>query len=340
MEADLLFHRQHRNLPSVKTGIPHTCDWPWHQLNIDSQGRLFVCGCDAWVPFSVGNVNDFKSFAEIFSSPMAQKIQTSITDKKFEYCDTRHCGVMQQNQTTLYDYYLHIGIDDSCNLHCPSCRKEKIFRSDADWIDPRIDWIERINEWIEQVPDKTVHIMIGANGDPFASLIYRHLIKRVDFAQNVTFSFRTNGLLMRKHLEEFTILPRIRNLDISIDAATETTYAVTRRGGSWPILIENLKFAKQLKQRYDLQLVGNFVVQKANFREIPAFAKLCSLYGLLPSYQILQDWGTYDNFNEQCVHNPTNTDYKEFCNIVNDKSWQTPYMHVGALYDHVERIYE
>lgn len=337
MEADLIFHRQYRNLPSPKT-VSNTCDWPWHQINIDSLGRLFVCGCDAWVPFSVGQVEDFKSFDQVFASPVARQVQGAITAGTFDYCDTRHCGVMQQNQKTLYDYYLHIGIDDSCNLHCPSCRKDKIFRSEAKWIDPRLEWIERINHWIEQVPDKTVHIMIGANGDPFASLIYRHLIKRVDFSQNVTFSFRTNGLLMRKHLEEFTIMPRIKNLDISIDAATEETYAITRRGGSWSILLENLKFAQELKAKYNLMLVGNFVVQKANFREIPAFAKLCITYGLRPSYQILQDWGTYPDFNAQCVHHVDNADYKEFCDIVNDKSWQQPNMYLGALYDHIKRI--
>jgi sulfatase maturation enzyme AslB (radical SAM superfamily) len=322
-------------LPSPKT-VTNTCDWPWHQLNIDSQGRLFVCGCDAWVPFSAGTVNDFGSFAQVFASPVAQQVQNAITAGTFDYCDTRHCGVMQNNQTTQYDYYLHIGIDDSCNLLCPSCRKDKIFRSDAEWIDPRLQWIEQINQWIQQVPDKTVHIMIGANGDPFASLIYRHLIKRVDFAQNVSFSFRTNGLLMQKHLAEFTILPRIRNLDISIDAATAKTYAITRRGGDWDILIENLKFAQSIKEQYNINLVGNFVVQRANFREVPEFAQLCWQYELVPSYQILQDWGTYKNFKEECVHFTDSLHYNEFCQIFKDASWQTDKIYLNAVHEYIK----
>ena len=87
---------------------------------------------------------------------------------------------------------------------------------------------------------------------------------------------------------------------------------------------------------YNINLAGNFVVQRANYHEVPAFAELCWSYGLTPSYQILQDWGTYENFKDQCVHFADNEHYKDFCRIFQDTSWQTGKIYLNAIYEYIK----
>ncbi|HRE05570.1 MAG TPA: hypothetical protein PKX00_08175, partial [Opitutaceae bacterium] len=59
------------------------------------------------------------------------------------------------------------------------------------------------------------------------------------------------------------------------DAATEATYSVTRRGGDWRQLLENMAFLSGLRRAGEIgELILYFVVQKANFREMADFVRL------------------------------------------------------------------
>ena len=57
-------------------------------------------------------------------------------ERTYDYCDTLSCGINKAPKTdtewTLYplknreEIHILLGMDDSCNLQCPSCRLKKI----------------------------------------------------------------------------------------------------------------------------------------------------------------------------------------------------------------------
>ena len=78
-DNDLIWIRRSRGLPQPKVIAPNRCEHPWKVTNIDCHGRVFVCLCDEWVPWTVGHVMDFESFDEIFGSVTARLFATCST---------------------------------------------------------------------------------------------------------------------------------------------------------------------------------------------------------------------------------------------------------------------
>ena len=61
IDHDLKYHRKNNKLPSDKINISNSCNIPLATINIDHKGRVFLCSCDGWLPFSIGHVTDFSS---------------------------------------------------------------------------------------------------------------------------------------------------------------------------------------------------------------------------------------------------------------------------------------
>jgi MoaA/NifB/PqqE/SkfB family radical SAM enzyme len=311
-DNDLEYKRKSFDLPSIKTDIINTCNVPWNIISIDNKGRIFVCECEGHVPFPVGHVMDFENFEDIFNSPEAQKIQQAVKNKTFEYCAVDFCGV--RGSSLIYptnQIKVNIEIDISCNIQCPSCRERKIFVNDPKIIRSKLDLGDRVAQWIKKT-NKTV--IIGfAGGEPLASLVYSKLFDQYIQFSNVQFILRSNGLLIKKNIDLIKKLQSRLTLSISIDAASKNTYEQkTRVGGRWEHLIEGLTIIKNL----GIPSQGNFVIQKKNLHEVISFVNLCRLYNLEPSFTILQDWGTWHDYREQCVHFPDSVLYNEFKQVI------------------------
>ncbi len=318
IEHDLVFHRNTRNLPSKKNIAASRCEFPWKEVHVDRLGRIFVCGCDAWVPYSIGHVLDFDSLAEIFSSSTAQMIQRSIELGEYEYCDTVHCGVASEFKRIAFDYEVQIGIDDSCNLQCPSCRTSMRFRDDDHYVNERNQWLQQIQKWIKQCPDKKINILIGSNGEPFASPIYKNFLK-TDFNHNVNYEIRSNGTLIKKHINELSVLPNLKIIRLSIDAATAITYENVRRPAKWNNLLENIDYLNMLKDRYNFRVHASFVIQKQNLDDVLEFIDFCHDNDIDScDFTLLQDWGSFQDFDEQAVHRPGHALYRKFLQIISE----------------------
>lgn len=307
---DLIYKRKVQGVPSIKTHITNSCTVAWNSITIDEKGRVFTCACDGHVPFPVGYVQDFATFDEIFSSPQAKLTQHSILKKEFEYCATKFCGVESADRS-YYEgkIYLAIQIDISCNLSCPSCRERLIFLNDQDILDSKFKLAEIMYTWISNT-NKDVVIEF-AGGDPLASLVYLKMMELFSASPNVKFQIRTNGLLLKTHLTKFgdKIKDKIISMSVSIDAASEETYEFVRRGGKWVQLLDNLEYLTSLNIE---NVSGNFVIQRDNINDVIPFINFCKQYNLIPSYWVVQDWGTWPNFEEHCVHLPTSPHYEEF----------------------------
>jgi molybdenum cofactor biosynthesis enzyme MoaA len=277
--------------------IAHRCNLPFTQVNIDSNFDCFLCNCEGYLPVPVGKVLDFNSLTSVWESPIAKMLQQDIEEKKYTNCAVYHCGIIQGdriNQTAA----MAINIDDSCNLACPSCRRELKMVERGPEYDVKIQNLNQILSWLTQY-DQPIHISLGGSGDGLASPVLRPLIKNYVPKQNQTFQITTNGLLIKKLLPDASIRSAITNWSISVDAGSSQVYEQVRRPGKWKNLLENLEWLANNKESSKIRL--NFVVQKNNFRDIPAFTGLCQQFQFLGTLQALNDWGTW---NSKPVKNP------------------------------------
>jgi MoaA/NifB/PqqE/SkfB family radical SAM enzyme len=330
-DHDLKYLRKTNNLPSDKTDIRLHCYVPWQTINIDHKGRIFLCNCDGWLPYSVGHVLDFNSIDEIFNSDTAKLIHKSIIEKKYTYCVTNSCGIKNKNYRKYENSIdLMIGLDPGCNLSCPSCRERVILDNSKEFVDERNLWSTRICSWIAGATNTNFNILVGSNGDPFVSNVYLNFLNLIDKFENISLSIKTNGLYIEKRLT-FTLQTKVKLLSISIDAATKNTYELVRRGANWNTLLKNLEYCKSLKENQNIQLIANFVVQKSNFIEMKDFVHFCRNYNMKISFSHLSDWGTWHVFSEQCVHTKESPYYAELKEILKDPIFNGDDISMGIL---------
>jgi len=331
---DLIYLRQVNNLPSDKIDILAHCYVPEQTINIDHKGRIFICGCDGWLPYPVGHVLDFNCISEIFNSEVAKLIHKSIIEKKYTYCVTTSCGIKNKKSNKhTNSIQLSVGIDIGCNLSCPSCRERVILDNSEEFINERTTWVERISSWIEISNDKIFNIIVGSNGDPFVSAVYLNLLKKINEFENIRLTIKTNGLFIKKRLTP-TLASKVSNLSISIDAASKNTYEVVRRGASWETLLENLEYCKLLNITHNIKLSANFVVQRSNYTEMKDFVYFCRNYNMSASFSHLSDWGTWHTFSDQCVHIAESPYYNKFNEIISDPLFDSDDVSMGILKTH------
>lgn len=276
--------------------ITNTCSVVDTNLTIDFDGNCFLCFCDGFLPIPVGNVLDFNTIDEVFNSELAKIVRKDVADKKFTWCAVEHCGIKNFNRTTYapgYAYYISLNLDESCNLACPSCRRDKIMISSGPEFDNKVQMVERVNQWLS-AETNPVYITMTGNGDPLASHIIRPIIKKWKHTYNHRVELKTNGLLAKKQLQNLEFLNGIDRFSISIDAGSKEVYEDVRRPGKWEILLENLEFIKSTGK----STWFNFVVQRNNYKDLENFYKLCDQYNATPCLLPMSDWGTW-------THNPT-----------------------------------
>jgi sulfatase maturation enzyme AslB (radical SAM superfamily) len=258
---------------------------------IDFNSNCLLCTCDGWLPIPVGKVLDFETLQEVFNSPVAQMLQKDVADKKYTWCAVDHCGI-KHHDIIKNAYRLSLNIDESCNLACPSCRRDFIMHTHGPEIENKIQSVNRVVSWLEKF-EHPIHIVLSGNGDPLASTIIRPLFKNLVPRSTQTFKLITNGLLIKKQLMDSLIFPNITEIAISVDAGCEETYKSVRLGGSWKVLIENFEFLKTLGKNKITTL--NFAIQNKNFRDLPNFVELCQHYQFGINVHQLDDWGTWNN---------------------------------------------
>jgi len=277
--------------------ITNSCNAPYRMLVIDYNSNCFICNCDGWLPIPVGTVQDFDSLEEVWNSNISKLLQNDIDNKKFTWCAVDHCGIKEKN---IYHniYRLYINIDESCNLACPSCRRELINHTDGPIIEKKLKDVEKIMSWLEKF-EQPIEIVLSGNGDPLASTIIRPLIKSYKPKKNQSFRLFTNGLLLKKQLNDSMLLPNILLYSISIDAGSKIVYEKVRKGGRWEVLIENFEYLKNTLKAKNVLL--NYAVQNNNFLDLYNFVELCNFYNFKGLIHQLDDWGTW-NYDD--VKNP------------------------------------
>lgn len=277
------------------TPVNNRCNVPSFTIVVDFLGNCLLCDCDGWLPIPVGKVGDFNTIEEVFASPQAQMIQQDVANGNFSWCAVDHCGI-RNNSKIRSEVTLLINIDESCNLHCPSCRREPIMISQGNEYEKKIDYVNRVTTWLESY-DKKIHIVMSGNGDPLASHIMRPLIKNFIPKENQKFTIFTNGLLIKKQLDKLPILDHVRQFKISVDAGSEEVYQDVRPPGVWKILLENFDYIKSIDKNPITVL--NFAFQNKNYQDLPNFVDLCNRYGFTGNVHQLEDWGTWSQISPE-----------------------------------------
>ena len=306
-------------------GLKTFCPRPFDTVLIDKNGSCYVCECTSWLPQSIGNLN-LQSLDDILMSSLRAGLQKSISDGSYRYCNNKQCSYLldarpvrwPRTPTISQIKNIRLAIDDSCNLSCPSCRTGKIFVKSGKLLEQRIRLVKRIVEYVAtQKHDINLHV--GSDGDPFVSLVYRYFIKHVKFFPHVRLSIQTNGLLIKKMYQRHEdMFKKLNVLNVSIDGASKNTYEHLRRGGSYDKIIENLEFVASIKSKYNFKFIIHFVVQAENYEEMPAIIELAEKYSADNVWlNKINNWNTYDNFEDKNVTNPAHKKYKEYISVLN-----------------------
>ncbi|WP_051328858.1 radical SAM protein [Geminicoccus roseus] len=317
------------------------CAKPWRELELRPDLSGHAC-CPSWLAVPIGRADGAEG-AAFWNSEAARAIRRSVLDGSFTWCSRLHCphiaaeklprreevtdpelaGIIRDERTEVAagPRRVLLNYDRSCNLACPSCRRERIVA----------DQEER--ERLDAVADRVVLPLLEdaklvkatGSGDPFASAHFRRLLKRLDRARypRLRLQLQTNGLLCDERAwQELDLEGRVEALWVSIDAAEADTYAVIRKHGDWQRLRENLDFMAVLKRRggvKDWRL--DFVVQARNYREMPAAADLARALGADGiHFHMIRNWGTFtpQAFREHLIAAPDHAEHQAFLAVLRD----------------------
>ena len=294
---------------SVTTPITNRCNRPHKAVTIDMYTNCMLCTCDGWLPKPVGKITDFADLEEIWNNPIAREIQNNVDDQKFTWCAVEHCGIKNSNNIE-HSYQLIFGIDDSCNLSCPSCRREPRMHISDNLYEQKVQAVRHTVDMLNKFSSR-IHVVFACSGDPLASHIYRPVLQSYKGTDLQSFTLFTNGLLIKKQLPKTRLLDRIHSFRISVDAGSQLVYEKVRLGGNWQVLLENFDYLKSTGLNQMVTLF--YVIQKNNFRDIGNFCDLLEQYNFRGNLMQLDDWGTW---NRDKVMNPdswtiTNGTYME-----------------------------
>lgn len=283
----------------LKYRITNHCDSPSRVLVVDWKGDCFVCACEAWLPISVGRITDYTRLSDVWSSDTARRLQQDIDMKSFQHCAVDRCGVME---SVIHhpQHTVSINIDESCNLSCPSCRKDAVMITTGPIYQTKLAQVNHMVDLLEQF-DQPCRVIMSGNGDPLASAIMRPLIHRYRPRNDHAVRLFTNGLLLEKQLSHSPILAHVDEYFISIDAGSAPVYERVRKGGSWNKLLENFDWLQEHVHAQPARVLLMMVVQRDNYHDMPNFCDIVIRYGFTGSITYLEDWGTWSDFSAHDV---------------------------------------
>ncbi len=337
------------------------CPVPFKHFEVTPSRDVFLC-CQAWLPTSAGSI-DGRDVDDIWNSVTAQSIRTSILDGSFSYCNKDLCPKIQANNLPTLDEarddpsvrpiieqgltvmdgipkIINLAYDRSCNLSCPSCRTEKILENKGQIYDfHRRTHGVMVDAFFSDPCEQSFTINVTGSGDPFASRIYREFLHELDGSKfpNMKLDLQTNGVLF--NAKEWKRLHKIHlNINlvmVSFDAGTEATYNVTRVGGQWRLLLENMAMLGQLRREGKIKCLRiDYVVQDTNFREMETFVELCRPFSPdTMQFSIAVNWGTWTSaqYKQKCVWDTDHPDHDEFLTIMARPVFSDPLVQLGNL---------
>jgi len=290
------------------------CSRPFEWFEVHPDGSVFLC-CPAWLKRPAGNLLR-QSAEQIWNGPIAREIRKSILNGSFHNCSQSRCPhllnrttpichpghladpVVQEAVATSRSVLayrprqLNLCFDHSCNLACPSCRRQQQVASGDE-----LAQAQRISSIVQTELLPYAHtVTLSGFGDPFGSPTYLELLRKLNrqaYPQLEQVRLHTNGQMLDEQMwQSLSDLQRlVTEIEISLDAATEETYRLNRPGGNFDRLLQNLEFLSTTGCKLTLSMV----IQQNNWQELPKLVTLAKRFQANIYLGQLVNWGTFSS---------------------------------------------
>jgi len=329
------------------------CAKPFEFLHI-TRNQTYFC-CPAWVK-GLGSLRK-NSLDEVWNSENAKNFRMSVLEGTYDYCKYDFCPLLQSDSlpkiseiedSVIVDMIknkqveipvikkIYIGIDETCNLKCPTCRDNYIHLNEEE-IEASFKIARSLLESKELLKNLEM-LTFGSGGETFCSEPCMYLLKNMMSSDlpNLKIHITTNGLLLTPRLYEDlkNIRDRIYSIAFSIDAANAQTYRKVR-GADFEKLKNNLNFVKDLKKQGKIaELMFFFVVQKENFREMEDFVQFANDFSADSVLFNKMNQGRRDDlfYQENAVHQPQHPDYQELVQIIKKPVFRSSKVNIKQFY--------
>jgi len=197
--------------------------------------------------------------------------------------DKRQLGVRLHgiSSSNLYsevcDWYpkvIEMGLSGICNINppCVMCSSRNLKQSAEQFF--MSDKI--VNKMLPYLNYAEVISLHGGEGEPLLSPMLFDILNGID-TEKVYTLFATNGLLLTKATSLKLIKAGLRELSVSIDAASRLTYHKIRNNDGFETIKNNVRRLTDLKRELQAcfpTIVINMVLMKENLPELPSYVDL------------------------------------------------------------------
>lgn len=321
----------------------YICSVPFTNMEIHDKDN-FMC-CPSWL---LKRLPSEVPLSELWNSEEAKEIRKSVSDGSYRHCDKTQCPYLTQTINFNGEGYIgpifkekelpgyiknnfdpitgemkigpkiiQMSFDRTCNYKCPSCRIDLYVADGA-----KIKKVKSTIAEIEETFGKDLKmIYVTGSGDPFVSVGFRNFLRNFDetkFPSLDSIHLHTNASKWNREMWD-TMKPihkYVKSCEISIDAGAKNTYEnITRLGGEWDVLIDNLMYINTLPNIAYVK--PSFVVQSTNYEEMLPFLKLMkSIFGTKAHvfFGKINNWGTFtdDEFKDLQIWDKSHPDHDNF----------------------------
>ncbi len=253
-------------------------------------GKGYVRSC-SWLKGGgcIGNIIE-QDIPSIMHGEKAAAIWGPMLEGDYSICDVDNCpyvandtiekNLIEIDEIPDYPDWIYLAYEGKCNYACTCCSSSSHMRDAREH-----DYTENykiINERIKEILPHVKRIAAHGTGELFVSPYTLEVLSNWEPScpiEEASVSLETNGSLFdEEHWKKIENLGKY-NLGVAITVMSfdEITYQYLS-GVSYPIskIESNLRFVKSLREKGIINhLEIATVVQEANFREMPEFARRC-----------------------------------------------------------------
>lgn len=315
------------------------CARPWEFVIAYGNGDLWAC-CPGWVSGTpLGNARDPGGLLAVWRGERARRFRETVLDGSWRDCLACPHLRSVQGEVHLRDVdpaswpsapdwprTLVLATDDACQLACPSCRSGHVSSGPA-----KRDQLRALNQSLlgGGVLEHLDVLTLGGSGEPTVSPPTMEVLRglRRDGVPRLRVRLHTNALLVDDAwwAQLGPAAELVREFDVSVDAASAETYAVTR-GGDWRALERNVGALAAMLRAGRLGWVQmSFVVQRANWREARSFLAWTRALGVRAHFAAVRDWGAWGGrYPREAPFIPGHPDREAVLETFSDPAFSAP----------------
>ena len=327
------------------------CREPFRNAIIATDGFIYPC-CQGATEEHIGSLLT-KSAEKVWNSTRARLFRLSIINKTYAFCNLNLCRLCEtdvnkgvERRTDLkvckVPEYTVMAFDTTCNLKCKSCRTCVMNENNNPIKSKLYDNITKKlfdSNWLSQ----TKQLVMATQGEVFFSRAYKNILFSNKLKDLNLIIIHTNGTLLTKEIFD-TMYDNLKKnnvnliyFNVSVDSIEKETYETLRLGGNMKVLkrnLENLSLARKEGKVSCVSII--FVLQRANYKELPKLAKYMIELGFdRLEVQKIFNWGTYSNeeFKEISMFDENDNPKPELVKVLQDPIFQSKdIMFVGNVF--------